>query len=93
MVAEPSLSIHWGERVAEQDRSEFGLAGTVLALALIVWLALVVPIRGCRNHRLIAIRDGDPAALGGKYRRSIVQRWLTVGAAVVIVAVSPGVSL
>jgi hypothetical protein len=31
---------------------EFGLGGTVLALALIVWLALVVPMRGCRNYRI-----------------------------------------
>jgi hypothetical protein len=52
MVAEPSLGSIGADVLLNRIDPEFGLAGTVLALALIVWLALVVPMRGCRNYRI-----------------------------------------
>ena len=73
---------------------DFSLAGTVLVLALVAWLGLAVPFLSRRSYRRpVANRRADPLALERTYRRGLVRVWLTVGVAIVIVAVSPGVSL
>jgi membrane protease YdiL (CAAX protease family) len=73
---------------------QFGIAGTVLALVLLAWLGLAVPFLGRRGYRrLVATGGRKPEARKRWYARTISAGWLFVGVAVIIVAVSPGVSL